>query len=99
LKETISIMTPQRRVIFQKAKDLIEIKLDLTKNTEPQIEYHKNLLQSQLTTLVLEEILIEKKCQLPLYEFASNTHQIFISSLIDHTNKTSANKTDICRIT
>jgi hypothetical protein len=99
LKETISIMTPQRRVIFQKAKDLIEISLDLTKNTEPQIEYHKNLLQSQLTTLVLEEILIEKKCQLPLYEFASNTHQIFISSLIDHTNKTSANKTDICRIT
>jgi hypothetical protein len=92
-------MTPERRVIFHKAKDLIEIDINLNQNGEPQICTHENLFQSQLTTQILENILIDKACDLPFYNFASNTHQIFISSLIDYTNSISDNKTDICRIT
>lgn len=55
--------------------------------------------QSELTHLVLHDILIADNCTLPTYNKAMNLHLPFIASLMEHINRFSETKFDHCPIT
>ena len=55
--------------------------------------------QSSIATFLVRDILVDKKCSLPEYSFAAETHLIFINSLIEFFNNRLNKKESICLIT
>ncbi len=55
--------------------------------------------QSETTSLLVEDILLNGKCDLPTYRDAKALHVPFITALLEHMNKYSAVKFESCPIT
>ena len=54
---------------------------------------------SQLTGQLFQQIINTKSCDLPVFEHASKTHQIFLEALLTHWNNFTGNKEDSLPIT
>jgi len=55
--------------------------------------------QSELSSILIREILIDESCQLPTYKEAKNLHIPFIETLLQHMNKVNGQDNKICPIT
>lgn len=55
--------------------------------------------QSELTSLLMEDILIKNSCDLPTYKEAMKLHIKFINSLLEHMNKIKNENCSVCPIT
>lgn len=55
--------------------------------------------QSETTNLLVEDILLNGKCDLPTYSDAKDLHVPFITALLEHINKYSSAKFESCPIT
>ena len=64
-------------------------------------EFDKKIVyfQSELSNILLEDILIKEKCHLPTYEEAMNLHVPFIQCLLNHMEKVSGDTHIVCPIT
>ena len=66
---------------------------------EESIEEKIVYFQSELSNILIEDILIKKKCYLPTYKEAMNLHVTFIKSLLDHMEKVTKKTHKLCPIT
>ena len=55
--------------------------------------------QSETTNLLVEDILLNDKCDLPTYRDAKDLHVPFVTALLEHMNKYSSVKFESCPIT
>lgn len=96
---SICIMSKDFRVFIQ---ELEPSKIYLFKRSNNFILEEKSLeisLQSNLTTELFSQLNNIGECDLPTFEEASLTHQIFISSLLNHWNKITRQEKIILPIT
>lgn len=73
--------------------------INLQSNTEVFSKTFPMHYQSTIATFLVREILVEKKCSLSEYSFASQTHLKFINSLIEFFDNKLNKKESICLIT
>jgi len=107
---TLSSNVHSTQSIFTIVSDIIVIRIDelkgemniSRKNNDWIWELKKEKIvyfQSELTNILINDILIEKKCDLPTYEDATKLHIPFITSLLDHMKKVTGIKQHKCPIT
>jgi hypothetical protein len=55
--------------------------------------------QSELSNILIEDLLVNNICSLPTYKKAMNLHIVFIKSLLNHMNKINGKDNKLCPIT
>lgn len=65
----------------------------------PEVQKFRMPYQSELTTDLCEDILVNNHCGLPSYEVSSRLHQSLIKAFLEVFNRDTENKTDTCPIT
>jgi len=61
--------------------------------------FPRMLFQSDLSKIIVEEVLSGRSMQLPTYEDAMANHKLFIESLLNHLNQSNIEKSNRCPIT
>jgi hypothetical protein len=107
---TLSSNVNHTQSIFTIVSDVISIIIDESKG-EMLISRKENdwkwesknekiiYFQSELTNILINDILIENKCELPTYKDASKLHLPFIKCLLDHMQKITGQEHKNCPIT
>ncbi|GAB1448390.1 hypothetical protein MASR2M44_13990 [Bacteroidota bacterium] len=96
---TISIMTDELRVLIQEsATPKVYIFRNEKNFTIEEFPFQVHF-QSQLSGKLLEQILSSGTCDLPTFEHASSTHQIFIESILRRWNEVTKTKNVLLPIT
>jgi hypothetical protein len=55
--------------------------------------------QSELSNILIEDLLVNNVCSLPTYKESMNLHIVFIKSLLNHMNKINGKDNKLCPIT
>lgn len=96
--------------IFTIVSDILSVRIDESKG-ELHIAKKENnwewecinkkiiYFQSELSNILINDILIKNKCDLPTYEESSNLHIPFIKCLLNHMETVTGQKHDKCPIT
>lgn len=90
--DILVVKIDESRGIYQLAKKENDWKWE---THEEKIVYY----QSELSNVLLEDILVKEKCDLPTYEEAMNLHIPFIESLLTHMDQINGKKNTLCPIT
>lgn len=94
----VTISTPRRRIVIKEAERSY-IDIGGVINPPPVCSTYKGRYQSELTNLVVEQLMRGGTCQLTPYSESVKLHKPFISAVLEHLNKRSGEETDICPIT
>jgi len=96
---SISIMTNDVRIFIQESGKPKIYLFHKDKNFEPMPLDITMKFQSQLTGLLFEQLIQNNTCDLPTLQHASNTHKVFIQSLLNHWNKGTGTQNNLLPIT
>lgn len=96
---TITIASGDVMLRIDEANGAYEV---ATKENNWVWEKHKDkivYMQTEIAQMIVEDILLEGKCDLPNYEEAKTLHLPFIAAVLEHINRNSAVKYEACPIT
>ncbi len=95
----LSIVSDMLTATIDEVKGKITISKLNNQWNEEVIETKIVYFQSELSNILIEDILIENSCNLPTYKEAMNLHIPFIKSLLNHMQKVTGQEHKICPIT
>jgi len=99
LPSTFTISSDVLVVKIEESKGKLEISRRNNDWKREVIEEKIIYFQSELSNVLIEDILIKEKCFLPTYKESIDLHIPFIKCLLTHMNKVTGEKHTVCPIT
>jgi hypothetical protein len=96
---TIAIFNSENRFIIQESGTAAIYYMKKSEAFKKNIIPFRMELQSSLTTKILNDLMISKSCNLPIFEDAKQTHELFMSTLLEVFNRTQKTNSHILPIT
>ena len=95
----LSIVSDTLSIIIDEAKG--EYRVATKENNWEWEIYNEKIIyfQSEMSNILLEDILIKNRCYLPTYEEAMKLHIPFIQCLLEHMNKITGKENTLCPVT
>ena len=91
----VEISADNRRVIVNESAREMSISTENNVQSKPfRVKY-----QSELTQVVVKDLVQRGTCQLTNYEDSSQLHQVFLTAFLKHYNQITGQQTDLCPIT